>query len=101
MMLGVGRTLRGASMIEFEFVRIAEREGTLMYIAMPNARTPATEFTLTTITADSATFENPAHDFPKLVRYARLPDGSLQTTISGGPGTRETSVTLKRRPEQP
>lgn len=96
-MLGVGRTLRGADMPAFEFLCIAEREGSLVYFAMPNARTPATPFVLTAITADSATFENPSHDFPKLIRYTRLPDGSLQTTISGGPGTRERHVTLKKQ----
>ena len=96
-MLGVGRTLRGADMPAFEFLCIAEREGSLVYFAMPNARTPATPFVLTAITPDSMTFENPSHDFPKLIRYTRLPDGSLQTTISGGPGTRERHVTLKKQ----
>lgn len=96
-MLGVGRTLRGAEMPAFEFLCIAEREGSLVYFAMPNARTPATPFVLTNITPESATFENPSHDFPKLIRYAKMPDGSLQTTISGGPGTRETHTTLKKQ----
>jgi hypothetical protein len=96
-MLGVSRTLRGAEMPSYEFLCITEREGSLVYFAMPNARTPATPFVLTAITPDSATFENPSHDFPKLIRYTRLADGSLQTTISGGPGTRETNVMLKKQ----
>ena len=96
-MLAVARTLRGADMPSYEFLCITEREGSLVYFAMPNARTPATPFVLTAITADSATFENPSHDFPKLIRYTRLADGSLQTTISGGAGTRETNVVLKKQ----
>lgn len=96
-MLGIGRTLRGADMPAFEFLCIAEREGSLVYFAMPNARTPATPFVLTNITPESVTFENPSHDFPKLIRYSKMPDGSLQTTISGGPGTRETNTTLKKQ----
>lgn len=96
-MLGIGRTLRGTTLAAFEFVCIVERNGTLVYQAMPNVRTPATNFTLSSATADSLTFENPSHDFPKLIRYSRLPDGSLQTTISGGPGTRETTITLKKQ----
>ena len=86
-----------APLAGFEFLCIAERSGSLAYIAMPDARMPATYFYLTALTDSSATFENPAHDFPKLVRYSRLPDGSLQTVISAGPGTRETTITLKKQ----
>ena len=93
-MLATARTLRGTAMTNFEFLCIAERGGGLVYTAMPNARTPATDFTLTTITADSATFENPKHDFPKLIRYTRRADGSLETVVGAG-GKTET-VVLKR-----
>jgi hypothetical protein len=51
---------------------------------------------LTSITADAATFENPSHDYPKLIRYAKKPDGSLETTIAGESGQRAQSVTLKK-----
>lgn len=96
-MIGVSRTLRGTSMSAFEFLCIVERGGTLIYTAMPNGRTPPTHFTLTEVTADSATFENPSHDFPKMVRYTRRPDGSLETTIAGEGGQRAQSVALKRQ----
>jgi hypothetical protein len=96
-MLATARTLRGTAMASFEFLCIAERDGGLVYSAMPNARTPATHFTLTAVAADSATFENPAHDFPKLIKYTRRPDGSLETTISGEAGTRAQSFVLKRQ----
>jgi hypothetical protein len=95
-MLGVGRTLRNGVMSAFEFLCIAERDGGLVYMAMPNGRTPATDFTATAVTADSVTFENPAHDFPKLIRYTRRPDGTLETAVSGGPKQREQVVVLKR-----
>jgi hypothetical protein len=96
-MLAIGRTLRGDQMASFEFLCIVERNGSLAYTAMPNGRTPATLFLLTTVTSDSATFENPEHDYPKLIRYTRLPDGSLQTTISAGGNLREQSFVLKRQ----
>lgn len=96
-MLAIGRTLNGPQMSSFEFLCIVEREGSLAYTAMPNGRSPATYFMLTSITPDSATFENPSHDYPKLVRYSRLPDGSLQTTISAGGDVRSRSVTLKKQ----
>jgi Domain of unknown function (DUF6265) len=96
-MLALARTLSGPQLSAFEFLCIVERQGTLAYIAMPNGRTPETYFMLTNITGDSATFENPAHDYPKLIRYSRLPDGSLQTTISAGGEVRARSVTLKKQ----
>jgi len=94
--IGVGRTLRGGAMSAFEFLCITERGGSLVYSAMPNGRSPATHFTLTAVTADSATFENPAHDYPKMIRYAKRADGALETTISGEGGQRPQSFVLKR-----
>jgi len=90
-MLAVSRTLKGDRMVAFEYLRIVERDGTLLYIAQPNGR-PPTEFTLTAIAADSATFENPLHDFPKMIRYARRPDGSLEARVSDGSQKGETFV---------
>jgi hypothetical protein len=94
--LAVARTLRNGVMSAFEFLCIVERGGTLVYSAMPNGRSPATHFTLTAIAADAATFENPAHDYPTTVRYAKRADGALETTISGPGGRRPQSVVLKR-----
>jgi hypothetical protein len=96
-MLATARTLRGTVMASFEFLCIAERGGGLVYTAMPNARSPATHFTLTAVTADSATFENPAHDFPKVIKYTRRPDGSLETTVSGDARQRPQTVVLKKQ----
>jgi hypothetical protein len=94
-MLAVSRTFRDDRMVAFEYLRIVERDGTLVYIAQPNGR-PPTEFTLTAITADSATFENPAHDFPKMVRYSRRADGSLEARVSDGSQKGDTFVFKKR-----
>ena len=90
-MLAVSRTVEGERMVAFEFLRIVERDGGLVYIAQPNGR-PPTEFTLSAITADAATFENPSHDFPKVIRYARRPDGALEARVSDGAQRAETFV---------
>jgi hypothetical protein len=82
-MLAVSRTLKGDRMVVFEFLRIVERDGSLLYIAQPNGR-PPTEFMLTSITGDSVTFENPTHDFPKVIRYSKRADGSLEARVSDG-----------------
>jgi hypothetical protein len=98
-MLAISRTHRTTNNAQtaFEFLCIAERAGSLVYTAMPNARTPATDFMLTKKDADSVTFENPAHDFPKLIRYTRRADGGLDATISAGAGQRETTFTFKKQ----
>jgi len=95
-MIAVGRTLRGVQMAGFELLCIVEREGSLAYVAMPGARTPATYFWLTGIDDRQVTFENPDHDFPRLIRYAHLADGSLETTISAGGEERAQRVVLRR-----
>lgn len=96
--MAVARTLRGTALASFEFLCIVERAGTLVYVAMPDGRTP-TFFTLTGITDGSAVFENPTHDYPKMIRYTRSSDGTtLETMIAGANGTRPQTVSLKRVP---
>jgi hypothetical protein len=82
-MLAISRTVRGDRLLEFEYLRIVEREGSLVYIAQPNGR-PPTEFALTAIGPDSARFENPAHDFPRVIEYVRQDEGVLEATVSDG-----------------
>ena len=96
-MMAISRTMRGTSMIAYEFLCIVERDGSLVYNAMPNGRAPATEFVLTHLTPDSATFENPSHDYPKAIKYTRRADGMLETAISGAPNQRIVTVVLKRQ----
>ena len=96
-LIGVARTTRGTTMSAYEFLCIAERDGSLVYNAMPNGRAPATEFVLTTLTRDSATFENPSHDYPKAIKYTRRADGALETAISGAANQRVVTVVLKKQ----
>ena len=95
-MLAVSRTVKGDRMVEFEFLRIVERNGGLVYIAQPGGR-PPTDFVLTEVSADSATFENPSHDFPKMIRYTKKSDGTLEARISDG-GQRGESFVFRRQP---
>jgi hypothetical protein len=82
-MLAVSRTLKNGRMVGFEFLRIVEREDGLVYVAQPGGK-PPTDFTLAAISENSATFENPAHDFPKLIRYTKRADGSLEARVGDG-----------------
>lgn len=38
---------------------------------------------LTRLDANSVTFENPEHDFPKTIRYTLGADGTLKAVVSG------------------
>lgn len=96
-MMATARTLRGSVLGSFEFLCIAERDGSLAYIALPDGRTIPTVFMLTGFTSTSATFENPANDYPKLIRYSQTLEGGLETTISGANGERSRSVVLKKQ----
>jgi hypothetical protein len=95
-MLGISRTLKGDRLVAFEFLRIVERDGGLVYIAQPEGR-PPTEFVLTEVAPDSATFENPSHDFPKMIRYARRADGRLEARVGDG-GQRGQTFVFMRMP---
>jgi hypothetical protein len=95
-MLAVSRTIKGDRMIAFEFLRIVERDGGLVYVAQPNGR-PPTDFVLTELIGESATFENRAHDFPKIIRYAKRGDGALEARIGDG-GQRSETFTFRRTP---
>lgn len=97
-MFATSRTVSAAGAVTaFEYLCVVERNGTLVYTAMPNGRSPATDFTLTAIDETSATFENPSHDFPKVIRYTLKPDGSLEAMIQGAPGSRQITYTFKKQ----
>jgi hypothetical protein len=80
--LGMSRTVRGGRTTEFEFLRIAEVDGSLAYIAKPSGQAEAT-FPVKTLTDREVVFENPSHDFPQRVIYRRNGDGSVTARIEG------------------
>ena len=95
-MLGVSRSGRGEALREFEFIRIAAGEdGAISYIAMPQGGAPVA-FALVRHDTASATFENPAHDYPQRIVYARDGD-TLTATISAIDGSKARSWTYRRR----
>ena len=91
-LLGVSRTVAAGRMVAFEYLRIIEKNGETFYIAQPNGR-PPTEFKLTSVTPTKAVFENPAHDFPKVITYDLTAPDSLTATISGGEKKQEFRFT--------
>jgi Domain of unknown function (DUF6265) len=81
-MLGVGRTVQGDSLVEYEQVRLFERGGKLVYAAAPSSQAPA-EFESTHVTDSAVTFENLTHDFPQRVIYRRRSPDSLVARVEG------------------
>jgi hypothetical protein len=80
-MIGVNRTVRGDSLVDYELVILRETDSTLAYEAHP-ARQPVATFHARTATATGVVFENPMHDFPQRVGY-RLVGDSLFAYIEG------------------
>lgn len=96
LMLGYSRSGAGDQVREFEFLRIqAGADGVPAYLAQPGGRSPV-PFRLTAHDATSATFENPAHDFPQRIRYVRTGD-SMVATISALDGSNAMSWTYRRQ----
>ncbi len=83
-MLATSRSVNtSGKMFAFEYLRIVERDGGLVYIAQPGGKA-ATEFVLTELGAHRAVFENPRHDFPKRIVYERGADAGAAG--AGGEG---------------
>ena len=94
-MLATSRTVSRERMSAFEFLRIVERDGGLVYIAQPNGSTP-TEFALTEVGPSRAVFENPRHDSPQRIVYELSPEGSLSASIGYIKGGKPKRFDFKR-----
>lgn len=99
-MLAVSRTVNtSGKMVAFEYLRIIEREGGLVYVAQPGGA-PKTEFVLTEFGpieggGQRAVFDNPRHDYPKRIVYELSADGKLSAAtgfMKGGTPRRSDFV---------
>lgn len=84
MMLGVNRRFRkGSERGAFEFLRIVQGDGNLIYMASPGGA-EATAFPMTEHTHGRVVFENPEHDFPKRISYWLDEEDILHAQVDGG-----------------
>jgi hypothetical protein len=95
----VDGTLVGAALGElpkgaatWEHLRIATQDGVLTFFASPSGQA-TTAFAATRVTAESATFENPKHDFPQRIAYTRVPTG-LKAQVESRDGESWKGFTL-------
>jgi hypothetical protein len=96
LMLGMSRTVRGDSTVEYEQLRIADERGTLVYHALPSGQSP-TAFRAASVSDSVVTFENPAHDFPQRIIYRQAGSDSLHARIEGTRGGRTRGVDFRMR----
>jgi hypothetical protein len=82
-MFGMSRTVRRGQTVEFEFVELRYLpDGKLAYIAHPSGQ-QTTAFPLLRISDSEVVFENPEHDFPQRIAYAKEGGSKLRARIEG------------------
>ncbi len=81
MMLGLNRSVSATGKASFEYMRIVETGGKLVYLASPGGKEP-TAFALKKCDANEVVFENPKHDFPQRIVY-RLAGAQLMARVEG------------------
>jgi hypothetical protein len=96
LMLGMSRTSRNDSIIEFEQVRIETRPAGVFYVASPSRQATA-EFRASALLDSAVTFENPEHNFPKLIMYRRVGRDSVVASIAGPRGGQTGTITYPFR----
>jgi hypothetical protein len=85
-MLGVHRDVRSGRPASWEYLRIEEGPGGIVYQASPGGTAP-TPFRLVELRGHRAVFANPEHDFPKRIVYWLSEDGALHARADAGEGT--------------
>ena len=91
-MIGMHRDVAKERTASFEFLRIEQQGDRIVYLSMPNGRSPATPFPLKEVSGTRVVFENPAHDFPQRIIYWK--DGNdlrarIEGTMNGKAGSDE------------
>jgi hypothetical protein len=91
-MLGMSRTVRGDSTVEYEFLILRLGADEWSYEAHPSGQEPATFRTAGLPTGDEVLFANPAHDYPQQIGYRWAGADSLIAWIDGSVGGRSRRV---------
>lgn len=91
-MVGMHRDVGKGRTMLFEFLRIEQKGDQIVYLSMPNGRSPATAFPLKEISGTRVVFENLSHDFPQRIIYWK--DGAdlrarIEGTMNGKSGSEE------------
>jgi len=79
---GSSQTVKNGKTTQIEFAAIYEKDGKVIYAPIFNGKALST-FSLTSVEGTTATFENPANDFPKKIIYQRSAEGKLIARTEG------------------
>ena len=80
-MMGSGRSGEGDKLSSWEWMRIVRADdGSVSFLGSPGGVAP-TAFSARNLTATTAEFANPAHDYPQRIRY-EVKDGRLEAEVS-------------------
>ncbi|MBX7053927.1 MAG: hypothetical protein K1X36_03150 [Pyrinomonadaceae bacterium] len=82
-MLGISRTVKAEKMIGYEFMKLVVDANGITFYARPHNAKEDTPFKMTKWSANEATFENPANDFPQKITYKLATPDSLFARIEG------------------
>lgn len=69
-----------------ESLRLIEMSGAVLYLAKPPQNEMPTPFKLTQCDNNRLRFENPQHDFPKVIEYVRHGKKGLTANVTDGSG---------------
>ncbi|QEH42906.1 DUF6265 family protein [Chitinophaga sp. XS-30] len=85
---GMSYMLRGGDTLVRETISLELRDGELYYIPTVKDQNNAQPVLFRRVASgpDSLVFENPAHDFPTMIKYVRISADSLLAEISGMAG---------------
>jgi hypothetical protein len=96
-MFGIGTTIRGDTLRNYEMLLLRVAMGRMQYIAHLAGQAP-TAFTATALDASQVRFENVKHDFPQEITYRRQGADSV-IAVTAGPENgqrREISFAFRR-----
>ena len=95
-MLGMGRTIKAGRLDDYELMLIRAHDGRVDFEAHPMMQ-PTSVFTATVMSDTLLQFENPRHDFPRLIAYQRRGADSLLARIAAGPAPGDHQVVFTYR----
>ena len=99
-MIGMHRDVGKGRTLGFEFLRIEQQADAIVYLSMPNGRSPATPFSLKEESVMRVVFENPTHDFPQRIIYWKE-GADLRARIEGMQDGKEASMEWRWGPATP
>ena len=96
---GVGITLSHAGEeLSREGLRLLVMKDQIFYLAKVDHNALPIPFVLTHCLDDRLVFQNPQHDFPKMITYEREGDNQLTVTLSDG-NERSSTMIFEKQPD--